>query len=706
MLRRSHFLSVISFQNSFFVRGAILLGALNFSNGANAQNATNTATKPVPVPPGAPIAAPTAPAIKILLLAIDELPAPGATAPFKPAIPNGIVPNGIVPNGVAPQATVPQAIVPVNPPAIAPIDYEAHLRPLWIGQAQKKPKDDKDADLFRLEPEPGLALPKKNREATDVPLPAPEAPIPFIPFTGAPLNTTPLPGDTMGRARLAALPLRNALLGFGWRDVALATPGSSLVTDAVSERRLTPRTLESLKAALSQLAAPGAALSPGATRRAAQSATRIGQALGYRAVAAFYVSPASLQEGSQVASFSLVVADSARESGEPILFDERGATETELRQASAFTAAALLDRTLRTWPDVLPQSKIQLASTHVAAARVLLAEGDALAAQDELNQAVALDGGKSEPFVLLGDLLAAKDPVGAAQAYRRAVEIDARDGATLAKIAVAYTSGVIPDWPRALDAGRKAIATGFDSAALRVAMATAQFGRADLFRKAERAERADDAELDARKHLDRALELAPDDPVAVRLLARQLVASRRFSEAVQTLESIAPRYPNDLEIQTQYALALGGQAGREEDAFVAYGRVWKLSKARKVDVDAAVYRSLSRGFDSRLYNLGKGAVQLTTGVANATLLREDALIQLIRLKENMDEAENAIDILRPASSVAPDGPAARKFAASLMNQSLEQQQYFLETGVAQARVRAKQLFDQAVAQLNSARTRG
>lgn len=679
--------------------GTVLLGALHFAGSAQAQNGRGTAQKTAPptlaAPLTAPAVVPTAPNLKILILAIDELPAPARITPNSnvPVVPDAIVPDAILP------------ILPAEEPAFSPASA-TFIRPSWIAQAQKKKKAekvDKDADLFRLEPATGGAtLAKKGAmgiaSIAPDPNPAPGAmlPSPTVPFTG----------EVMGRSRLAALPLRNSLLALGWRDVTAASPTSALFTNALNDRRLTSRTLDTLQAALKQLATPGAVPLNSTTKRAILAATRIGQSLGYRAVAVLYVSPSSLQNGVQNAGFSVLLADSAREAGEPILFDEKGTGETELRQAGASTAAVLMDRTLRLWPDVSDQSRLDLAATHLTQARAFLAAGDALNAQDELNQAVALDSSKAEPFVLLGDLLATTDPSGAARAYRSAVELDARDGATLAKVAVAYTGGTIPDWPRALDAGRKAIALGFDSVPMRVAMATAQFGRADLFRKADREDRAEDAEIDAREHLKRALELAPDDPLAVRLMARQLVESGRFTEATQTLDQIAPRYPKDLEIQTQYALALSGQTGREEDAFVAYGRVWKLSGTKSVLVDDIKYRALSRGFDLRLYNLGKSAVQLTTGVANATLPREDALIQLTRLKENLDEAENAIDILRAPTSVAPDAPAARQYAAGLMSQSLEQQQYFLETGVTLARTRAFQLYSQSVAQLNAARGRG
>lgn len=657
---------------SLLLSGALLLTPA----AARSQSALPTAPTAPTANPALP-APPQAPDIGILLLAIDELPAPGAINALPPA----------------PAATLPGG-VDAPPAAITPARLFPGTRPSWFALAQKKKKVDKDADLFRLEPEfTRPTLPRKMPDAVPAPnaLPAPVAP------------AFAVPTEPLGRAHAAAIPLRRALLNFGWSDVSLVTPGAALLGDALASRRLTPRALDALKNALADINAPGATLSPASVALATQAATRIGQALGYRAVVAFYVAPATTQNGVQNAAFSILVADSARENGEPILFDEKGQNNDALRDAGASTAAALLDKTLRTWPQTSAPERLGFAAKHLDNAKALLAARDTLNAQDELNQAIALDNSKSEPLILLGDLLAPTDATGAAGAYRRAVELNARDGETLAKIAIAYSGGNFPDWPRALDSGRKAIDAGFDSVPLRVALASAQYGRADLFRKADRQSQAEDAEIEARTHLDRALELAPDDPLAVRLLARRLVESRRFNEAIQTLDRVAPRYPTDLEIQTQYAAALGGQIGREEDAFVAMSRVWKLAGLKSVSVDALKYRTLAQGFDMRLYNIGKSAVQLTTGVANAALPREDALIQLTRLKEDMALADSAINTLRVPASVGFEGVAARQFASTLMTQALEQQQIYLETGQSLARLRGSQLYTQAVAQLNAAR---
>ncbi|HEX9995638.1 MAG TPA: tetratricopeptide repeat protein [Abditibacterium sp.] len=658
----------------------LISGTLLFVSDARAQNGiTLPGAPPLNAVPTATI--PTAPAINILLIALDDLPTPGTIAPTAPLLP--ALPAPPAADGIA--------------PAITPARWGEVSAPFWLGHAQK-PKRPTEDDLFRLEPDSRALLPPGRTQPT---APSELLPAPLVDV--APTNSAPLLPP--GRAQLVAVPLRRALLSLGWSDVLPTAPDAAAIVRAIGERRLSPRAIEELRSAIAQLAAPGTPPGPETTSRATAAATRIGQALGYRAVVAFYVASPVAKEGAQNAAFSMILADSARETGEAILYDEKGASESALRDAGASTAAALLDRAIRAWPESSNSDRAALAQKHLEKARAAIEAGDSQRAQDELNQAVALDSSRGEPYVLLGDLLSTTDPLGAASAYRRAVELNARDGATWAKIAVAYTTGTVPDWPRSLEAARKALAANYDSVPLRVAMATAQFGRADLFRKAERLDRAEDAEFDARKHLDRALELAPDDPIAVRLLARKLVEARRFDEAAQTLDRVAPRYPKDLEIQTQYAAALTGQIGREEDAFVAYAKVWKLSGIKNVDVDALTYRALAQGFDLRVRNLGKSAIQLTTGVANGALPREDALLQLTKLKEDMSSAENAINVLRAPASIAPDGPASRVFAADLMNQALEAQQIYLETGQDLQRSRGGQLANQAVARLNAARGR-
>ena len=603
--------------------GALVLALLAPLSIASAQNLTGagvSASAPV-----APLPVPSAPDINILILALDDLNAAPAPIPFLPPPP------------VPPIA--PAGAMPITPTGAPNLQWQ------WRAWAQKKTKEEKKREaqtaenqLFNAAPAPPT-LPAKQLTPAELaalgqtaPANAPGAagaagiapgnnaaannggaPV-YVPGFDAIAPTAP------GKTQLLALSLRRYLNARGFQNVQVTTLDGAIVAESLRENRLTPRVTGELRNALAQLAQ---APDPSALIRAGRAASRVGQATGYRAVVALNVgAPSSVNivgaatgvgAQTQKVTLNMVVADAQRESVEPLQFVETGDNENIWRETGASTGADLLDKTLRDWPATSSTDRARLAQIHFDAAQSAFQNGDLARAQDELNQSISLDGARAQAFVLRGDILQKADPQAAAIAYRRAVDLNVADGATWAKIAATYAYAQTPDWPNALSAGEKALAANYDSAALRVAMATAQYGRADLFRKADYPGKAEEAETKARAHLDRALDLAPDDPSAVRLLARNLIANKRFAEAARTLDRIAPRYPDDVEIQAQYALSLGNQVGRENDAFAAYARVWKLTNQKAVNVDALTYRTLASGFDQRLFNLGKVAVQLSQG---------------------------------------------------------------------------------------------
>lgn len=586
--------------------------------------------------------------------------------------------------------------------------------------------------------------------------PSGEVPVPALAVPGV----APIVGDVMmepkppGVAQIAAAPLRRALLRMGFRDVLNTAVDGSTIVRALNGRRLSSRVIDTLQLrsaqyvsaslAVNPTVAPNAAGASNAALQAAatQAAAQVGQALGYRAVLLVGVLPPDLagQPGGRleasnasqaagqstltpnplalpqspttgasssdtsVATFTMLIVDAVRETSEVTIFDETGSGELARNETAAATSAAVVSKSVGAWPIVTIEDKNRYASGYLAAARTALAAGDWQTAQDKLNQVLALDPNRAEAALLMGDVLAAIDPAAAITSYRRAVTQNVNDGATWAKIAIAHTVGNKPDWPRALEAGRKALAAKFDSAQLRQAMATAQLGRADLFRHAGQIDNAEKAESDARQHLDRALVLAPEDPGVMRLMTRQMVMQSRFREAVKVLDRIAVQYPDDAEIQTQYATSLLEIGGREEDAFVAWARVWKLTGQQAAPADASRYRRLSEGFDQRIASLGKKAMQLTSGVASNNTPREAALLQLSRYKEDMAAAVTAIKIIQPGI----DGQggavhASRVLSADLMSQALESHQLYLETGQDIYRTRAGELNRQAMIRLNVAR---
>ena len=647
----------------------VFLGAslILFAPATIAQTAApSVPTAPIPKP-----AVAAAPALNILILALDDL-TPTAVEPTPADLLNPAPETLAVPPIAAP------------PVAITPAGFATQNRVFRQILAQVRAPKDMDFDDPRLRPLPDGVTP-----------PAPTIPLP----KASELERQVAPP---GNAQLAAFPLHRALKNLGYADILTTAPDGTALVRELSAKRLTPRVLDSIKNGLAALENnPGdAKIVADATKQVGQQAAALGQLLGYRAVVVLHVAP--FQAGKPT-PFSAVLADASREVAETILWDENGADVNTLREIGATTGAALLDKSLKSWPDVTPAEKLALANGHLNSARVALLANQPQLAQDEINQAISLDSRRTESYILLGDTLSQTDPIAAAAAYRRATDLNTKDGATWAKIAAAYAYAAAPDWPNALQAGRRALAVGYDTMPLRVAMATAEFGRAQIFRKFSRTDRATDADAAARKHLDRALEIAPDDPTAVRLLARSLIKQNRMEEAATTLDRVAPRYPRDPEIQLQYAQALASQAGREEDAFSAYSRVWKLKGETRVDVDDATYASLAEGFDVRIYNLGKTSKLLASGVQGGTIARESALLQLTKLKEEADAAEVAINVMKVPLAVGAATGAARAFAATLMSQSLEKYQIYLETGQDSFRQRGTDLFNQSVAQLNSAR---
>ena len=697
--------------------GASVVALLWAGSPATAQQ---TAPAPAPgtsLPAGGSAALTAQPglsAYNVLILTYDgsDLSTPVWVAPPQPvagaAQPMGVGTGGApaLGNGGFAAGTILPAPAPAPVPAgpIAPASWDGSGGlPALRGPAQwtisaKKSQDPDDAE-FQAVPDEGHvgATDTKPGAVTD------------IPRLGQPADQgggTGADNAPPGLSKLTGLALRHDLLTAGFGDILPATPSDATTTRLVDDHHLTGRVLEMLRVALVNIAAATGTPAGADIAKGTLAAARVGQALGYRAVVVLTAGPSARDKTSplQVAPFSILLVDTMRETGEPIAFDEKGQDQTGLTAAGAYTAAVLIEKSISTWPQIISAGEKQtLAQRHFDDAQNALLAGHQDVAQDDLDQTLALDPSRSDAYVLLGDLLTKSDPAAAAVAYERATQLDARDGETWAKIAIAYTTGSSPNWPRAIDAGRKALDTGYDSVALRTALATAQFGRADLFRKADKLDRAEDAEFEAKKHLDRALELAPDDPGAVRLLTRQMVEQGRYDEAVQTLDRIAPHYPNDLDIQSQYATALSFLDDRQEDAFITFARVWKLSGLQSVDVDEATYERLASGFDQRVFELGKTAAQLTTGVANAALPRESALLELSKLKEEMDDTEAAIKLMRLPEDTGNEATTGRIFAADLMNQSLDAHQAYLETGQEIYRTRALELNRQAVAQLNAVR---
>lgn len=438
-----------------------------------------------------------------------------------------------------------------------------------------------------------------------------------------------------------------------------------------------------------------------------QAASRIGQALGYRAVLALAVVPQNVSTAANAgarreATYVLGLVDALRQVSAPLSFDEGGADAVQMHEAAALAASAFASKELQAWSAVSAGERAQMIQKHLQQARAALDANKTEEARAAAQQALALDSTLVEAHLLLGDATKKSDPTGAAAAYQLALGKNAAgDGEVWARIAVARAEG--RNWPGALEAARKALELRYDSAALRQAMALAQFGRAELFREAGRMDSADSAEAEARDHIDRARALAPDDPATTRVLASYLVSQRQFRAALQSLDAMASRYPDDVEVQTMYATALTERGGRDADAFAAWARVWQINNTETAPLSARYYRRISEGFDEYVSELAKEAAQLTSGVSAGTVPREEGLLRIQRMNNDMQRAEAAIKMMQPSSRSADAAHARRVFAADLLGQALDQHRVFVETGDEIYRGRATDLHRQAIIQLNSAR---
>ena len=376
-----------------------------------------------------------------------------------------------------------------------------------------------------------------------------------------------------------------------------------------------------------------------------------------------------------------------------------------LNESAALTANAYISRQTANWPALSERDKLDRANDYMLQARLAAQNGEIDEAQDTLNQVLAFDPNRAEARLLLADVLRSSDPAASARVYNNVLELSGGDGPTWAKAAIAYTLGENPDWPAALKAANKALDLKYDSAALRQAMATAQLGRAELFRNADRIESAETAEAEAEKHLNRALEMAPDDPAVTLLMMRQLVQSGRYRQALLAMDRIAVQYPNNVELQTQYAIALLKVNGRDEDAFSTWARVVSLSGEAPMSPDTFTYRHLAEGFDQREANIGKRAGQLAASVAAGNTSQGAALVQMNRYAEDAEQAAVAIKALPPTL----DGRggvlhASRVAAADLISQAVANHQTYLETGQGLYRDHANELHRNAIVVINAART--
>ena len=483
---------------------------------------------------------------------------------------------------------------------------------------------------------------------------------------------------------------------------------------AINAARLSPRVISTARSVLRRVeqdilkesnGAP-VEISAALQEDAISAFTRIGQAMGYRVVVAV-AAPAAVPSGSPRALILLVNCEQQTGQIIPISVPGQSNNLQDLDNVVAAAGALLLPRLSR-----LPASsgslKNTLANQYLQAAKDAAIKNDLPAAQDYINQVVGLEPNNAEAYNTLGDLMQKVAPQAAATAYSRALDITPDNGLLWSKLALTYTLGDQPSWPNALDAAKRALDTGYDSALLRTVMASAEFGRARIFSKAGRSDDADKATRQAKDYMARALKLSPQSTTAdvdvSKLMAQNLSDNGQFSEAASTLDLVARQYPNDVELQKQYATALSSAEDRQEDAFVAWANVWKLEGDDAVELGSARYKDLSSGFDKNVFNLAKAASMLTSSAANNSLPAATVLPQVQRYAAQLKSALDALHSMRPpAGRLSTEAQVSRLIAGDLFSQAVQSYVLYLQNGDENILAHGGQLHYKAIDTLNNAR---
>lgn len=506
-----------------------------------------------------------------------------------------------------------------------------------------------------------------------------------------------------GPAQLAASALRRALLKRNWNDVLTAAPDSAVIRRAIMEKRVLPAELQALRSAMAQLVAGDVTKPPSNRDGAVQIASRVGQSLGYRAVILLAVAPQDSAIGGtsqKSANYTMLAVDAVRENGEVLRFSQSGATTVRLNEAAATTALSTLETSLGSFGAVSRVERTDRLRDYLADGRAALQSGNAEEAKSQAARALAFSPSNGEANILMGDALRVTDPAAAVPFYKRVLGSRALTaGEVWERIATAYAAA--KDWPNTLEAGRRAMAGGTDSASLRMTLATAQFGRAQLFKEAGRADSADAAIADARDQLDKAKAMAPGDPSVARLLASNLIDQKMYREALQTLDVFVAKFPDDLDLQKLYAQALTEIGGRNAEAFRAWARVWSLDGTSSAPVTQSQYRKLAGAFDEYAAALAKRSAQLAMAVASDTLPRDASLLQIIRIGNQMSAAVTALKVMNPERST--ETHATRVFAADLLVQAIDNYRTYIAKGESADLTRAAALHRQAILQLNAVR---
>ena len=510
---------------------------------------------------------------------------------------------------------------------------------------------------------------------------------------------------------------------------APAVPAPAAVTPAVPTDNVTGNVTDNVTGNASDNAPDNSF--ENATQRAVAAASRLGQVLNYRAVVVLTLASDSAGKTHYV----MLLVDALRENGDVTSFDVPSANPTIATtnatpssgtlntsrlvsyQMSAEVGSTLLQQKLTAWAQAPLGDRNKITADSLETARVALDENRLTDAREALSRVLAFDARQRDALLLLGDVqLKGGDAEAAILSYRRASILDGDQGAAWARLTTSYAAA--RNWPETLNAGKQALAANADSVALRLAMATAQLGRAQLFTDAGRADSADDALADAALHLAKARQLAPDDPAVLRLLAQQLTMKNQTRQALQMLDRAAPQLAYDRDFQVSYATLLAGRDGRERDAFSAWMRATQLidsatsstgsstgngASSQLPIVDRARFRRLTEGYDQVVAKMVMRAYTLTEGIVQGNVSRESALLELKPMTSNIALANQVLKSLTPPDDRLHDAYTTRLTLGDTFSQAINAYEMYAENGDDALHDKAVELHKTAMSGLNALR---
>ncbi len=519
-------------------------------------------------------------------------------------------------------------------------------------------------------------------------------------------------------------------------DVAIQNVAAPVSSGATTSGAITSGAITSASSAVSNAVAPVVSLESsvalsaqmnafaGATQSAIKAASRLGQALNYRAVAVLATTAPDLAGKSRLV---ILLVDALRESGEVSSFEMTGTTSTTSAGASATktggnrlvayqnsaeVGSVLVQQKIADWTQVPSGDAAKVTVDSMAQARAALAEKRLPEAREAVARILAFDASNRDACLLMGDIqLRAGEGDAAVMSFRRALLSEGDNGAVWTRIATAYAQ--VKNWPDTLNAGRQALANSADSVELRLAMATAQLGRARLFNAAGQSENANDAMKEANVHLTKARALAPDDPAVLRLTAEQMAQSSNARAALQMLDKAAPQMLADRDFQVSYATLLVARSGREADAFAAWMRAVQLSagdgSSTRSDapqlpaVDRARFRRLLEGYDQTVSRMTTRAFKITDGVVAGNVSRERAVLEIKPMTADIASANALLKGLLPPDDRTREALNARLEVGDEFSQALNAYELYAEIADDSLRDKAVELHKTAMTRLNALR---